>query len=32
VKEEGVLYPLAEQVLAPQWPELREKLDRFELD
>ena len=32
VKEEGVLYPLAERVLAPQWPELREKLDRFELD
>jgi len=27
-----VLYPLAERVLDPQWPELREKLDRFELD
>jgi iron-sulfur cluster repair protein YtfE (RIC family) len=32
VKEEGVLYPLAERVLDTQWPELREKLDRFELD
>jgi hemerythrin-like domain-containing protein len=32
VKEEGVLYPLAERTLAPQWPELREQLDRFELD
>ena len=32
VKEEGVLYPLAERTLDPQWPELREKLDRFELD
>jgi hemerythrin-like domain-containing protein len=31
VKEEGVLYPLAERALDPQWPELREKLDRFEL-
>ena len=31
VKEEGVLYPLAERTLDPQWPELREKLDRFEL-
>jgi len=32
VKEEGVLYPLAERTLAPRWPELREQLDRFELD
>ena len=32
VKEEGVLYPLAERVLSPEWPELREKLDRFEPD
>jgi len=31
VKEEGVLYPLAEQALDAEWPELREKLDRFEL-
>jgi iron-sulfur cluster repair protein YtfE (RIC family) len=31
VKEEGVLYPLAERALDAQWPELREKLDRFEI-
>jgi iron-sulfur cluster repair protein YtfE (RIC family) len=32
VKEEGVLYPLAERVLAADWPELRTRLDAFELD
>ena len=31
VKEEGVLYPMAERALDAQWPELRDKLDRFEL-
>jgi hemerythrin-like domain-containing protein len=29
VKEEGVLYPLAERTLAPRWAELRQQLDRF---
>jgi len=31
VKEEGVLYPMAERALCDQWPELREKLEGFEL-
>ncbi len=31
VKEEGVLYPMAERALGGEWPELREKLDQFEL-
>lgn len=30
MKEEGMLYPMAEQVLAGEWPALREKLARFE--
>jgi hemerythrin-like domain-containing protein len=31
VKEEGVLYPMAERALAGEWPELRTKLEQFEL-
>ena len=31
VKEEGVLYPMAERALTDQWPDLRAKLDAFEL-
>jgi iron-sulfur cluster repair protein YtfE (RIC family) len=31
VKEEGVLYPMAERVLADPWPDLRARLDAFEL-
>jgi iron-sulfur cluster repair protein YtfE (RIC family) len=31
VKEEGVLYPMAERALGDQWIQLREKLDLFEL-
>ena len=30
VKEEGVLYPMAERACGADWPALREKLDRFE--
>jgi hemerythrin-like domain-containing protein len=30
VKEEGMLYPMAEQHLASRWPELREKLLPYE--
>ena len=29
VKEEQVLYPMAEDVLGARWPELREKLERY---
>jgi hemerythrin-like domain-containing protein len=28
-KEEHMLYPMSERALAPDWPELREKLDAF---
>jgi hemerythrin-like domain-containing protein len=31
VKEEGMLYPMAERALGGQWPELRAKLEQFEL-
>jgi len=31
VKEEGVLYSMAERALGRDWPELRAKLERFEL-
>jgi len=30
MKEEGMLYPMAEQVLGAEWPALREKLARYE--
>ena len=30
MKEEGVLYPLAERVLQADWPELRGRLEAFE--
>jgi hemerythrin-like domain-containing protein len=30
MKEEGMLYPMAEQLLGAEWPGLREKLARFE--
>lgn len=30
VKEEGVLYPMAERACGADWPALREKLERFE--
>jgi len=30
VKEEGMLYPMAEQACAADWPALREKLEAFE--
>jgi hemerythrin-like domain-containing protein len=30
VKEEGVLYPMAERALGGGWPELRAKLEQFE--
>jgi hemerythrin-like domain-containing protein len=30
MKEEGMLYPMAEQVLAAEWPGLREKLEGFD--
>jgi hemerythrin-like domain-containing protein len=29
-KEEGVLYPMAEEHLAPQWAELRARLESLE--
>ncbi len=29
VKEEAVLYPMAERLLGPRWPELSEKLARY---
>jgi len=32
MKEEGMLYPMAENALQVDWPELRAKLDAFELD
>jgi hemerythrin-like domain-containing protein len=32
MKEEGMLYPMAENALAVDWPALRAKLDAFELD
>jgi len=32
MKEEGMLYPMAESALQAGWPELRERLDAFELD
>ena len=31
-KEEGVLYPMAHQALADQWPALRERLDALQSD
>jgi hemerythrin-like domain-containing protein len=30
VKEEGMLYPMAERALGPEWPALRAKLEQFE--
>ena len=32
MKEEGMLYPMAEHALQADWPELRGRLDAFELD
>ena len=32
MKEEGMLYPMAERALEGSWPELRGQLDVFELD
>jgi hemerythrin-like domain-containing protein len=32
MKEEGMLYPMAENALQADWPKLREQLDAFELD
>ena len=32
MKEEGMLYPMAESALQADWPELRGQLDAFELD
>jgi hemerythrin-like domain-containing protein len=32
MKEEGMLYPMADRALQVDWPELRGRLDTFELD
>jgi hypothetical protein len=32
VRQEGMLYPMAERALQADWPELRGQLEAFELD
>jgi hemerythrin-like domain-containing protein len=31
-KEEHMLYPMCDRALGPQWPELRERLERFPIE